>query len=90
MPCDLLRLNILLREDQDQDKGRHHNNSQLYDIYVYCEGDAHQLGPFECHLNRDEVLLRFKELLPSISLSSLWRGTSQQIFNTDIIVKDAQ
>ena len=75
MQCDL-RLNILLREDQKEIEQP--ATSKIYDVYAYCEGDAHQLGPFECHLNRDKILNRFKELLPSISLSSLWRGASQE------------
>jgi hypothetical protein len=88
MRCDLLRLNILLREDQE--KREQPTTSKLYDVYAYCEGDAHQLGPFECLINRDGILERFKELLPNISLSSLGRGTSQEvIFDKDISLVDA-
>lgn len=87
MPCDLLRLNIVLREDQ---KSEQPATSKLYDIYAYCEGDAHQLGSFECLINRDDILDRFKELLPNISLSSLGRGPSQEaIFDKDISLVDA-
>jgi|GEM_PF-4478722 hypothetical protein len=88
MSCDLLRLNIVLREDQE--KREQPATSKLYDVYAYCEGDAHQLGPFECLINRDDILDRFKELLPNISLSSLGRGTSQEaIFDKDISLVDA-
>jgi CHAT domain len=87
MPCDLLRLNILLREDQEKTGP---TTSGIYDVYAYCEGDAHQLGTFECYLNRDEILYEFKEILPSISLSSLWRGASQEaVFDKDFMKKDA-
>ena len=71
--------------EKDQEKREQPATSKLYDVYAYCEGDAHQLGPFECLINRDDILDRFKELLPNISLSSLGRGTSQEaIFDKDI------
>ncbi len=87
MPCDLLRLNVLLRDEQEKTRS---NGSETYDIYAYCEGEAHQAGPFECHLNRDEILFRFKELLPIISRSSLWRGATQAVIvEEDFLQRDA-
>jgi CHAT domain len=83
MPCDLLRLNILRREDQR--RRRQLSISEIYDIFAYCEVGGHQLGPFECHINRDEILQRFREVLPNISLASLWRGGSQEpIFDKEV------